>query len=44
MTPPPTSLWPAAIQTTILGLKLRIADPAWLAGAAFTLLLGGWAG
>lgn len=40
MTPPPPSIWPAAFQTTILGLKLRIADPIWLWLAPIALGLG----
>jgi Ca-activated chloride channel family protein len=42
MTPAP-SLWPAAVQTTVLGLRLRIADPLWLWLAPVALLVGAWA-
>ncbi len=43
MTPPPTSLFPAALQTTILGLRLRIADPIWLWVAPLALVIGAFA-
>ena len=42
MTPAP-SLWPAAVQTAVFGLKLRIADPVWLWVAPLALLAGAWA-
>ena len=42
MTPNP-SLWPAAVQATFLGNRIRIADPLWLWLAPLALFAGAWA-
>jgi Ca-activated chloride channel family protein len=36
-------LWPSAIQTTLLGFRVRIADPIWLWLAPIALIAGAWA-
>ena len=42
MTPHP-SLWPAAVQATLLGFRFRISDPIWLWVAPVALIVGSWA-